>query len=249
MNLLILFHVQVLKTRFKVSGQDIQKLFIMRYGTRSSEENYLAVSGSSKFADIRLEDWTTQPSPSRSLYFGENGIKMEVDPERSETWRNAAAQPGFSKELDDLKRSWDGNGEAHEESDWWDTWKAVVALITGFGVATATVCLSVKGAITGAFVALKTPAFSLTAGYASAAVKAAFTAAGPAVLLGVLTAAVIYFVPWRKLCRWISEKARKIVDNGLWAWFAGWLDSFKSLLDRFLERMPGFAPRPAEFAY
>src|SRR4051794_33323232 len=119
--LFMLVHSSVQRMFFHVAGNDVDTLTIMRCCSGSAPRENLMVDGASTFADTRLDDW--QVNDDKSLYIGQHGISIRVDPTKSSIWAEARSQPWGdlpSHKFEELRSALNETEGLSSETEWWD---------------------------------------------------------------------------------------------------------------------------------
>ena len=224
---------------FSVRGENITDLKIVR--CNDGQEGNVTINGGSTFGGTRLDQW--QVNSERRLYIGEHGVQIRVeDPSVIPGWADAHKSPAtaaVSDRVKDLKTQLEKTEGASSSTwtEWWDKWNGPAAAAVGIATATTKYAFDLKGVVGGVAVrhTVSSPLFKSTTEVAAfgAKLSSVVTAAGPAVILGVASAAAVYFVPWERFFGWLGDSIKSIFKafSSLKEWFLGWWEEFKKWMD------------------
>lgn len=204
------------------------QLRVLRCAPRSDKQTLL-IEGSSTYHHVRLDRWQVHHHRKHELIIGhERGVRIKLTGfERDGHWARARKEYTAS-EREELRTYFDSLPK--EGSPQWDKVKGSVAAIVGIVVGTAKFGLSIKAAAGGFYTSYAYGLHALKFGAAGAKLSVTATAAGPAVLLGVTAAAMIYYVPWPTFFAWLKGVLSWLWDKicQLWGQFTSWLRSLFS---------------------
>ncbi|KAH7021458.1 uncharacterized protein B0I36DRAFT_367868 [Microdochium trichocladiopsis] len=179
----------------------------------------LFLDGASTFGGVRLDQWGMAHGQHK-VYLGENvKIRPELD------MLEKSLRTAWNQRANGMREHFNTMRNTNMLGEWWKEWRGPVAGLLGacvtttkLGVAFSTTTITVSGSY----------GFGLLAGSASySTTTAVATAAGPALLLGAATAAMVYFVPWEDLLGCFQS-----CFGSFWDWL---MDLISGIRERFVQ--------------
>lgn len=189
--------------------------------------NYLFVNGSSTLAGMRLDEWGTKRSQSRLLkkhavLLGKH-VKIRVDPNMHPGWAKSAGDVSDS-ERDRLRRHVKTVQDFSKGGATLRDCRAAISAIAGVAVGTTKLIVGLKGMAGGVAFQMHTPLWGVKVAAFGLKASAVASVAGPAILLGAATAALVYIITWDSFWDWFKGFVARLwqmtVD------FLGWLCSW-----------------------
>ncbi|KAH0592130.1 hypothetical protein MHUMG1_10082 [Metarhizium humberi] len=245
--LTLLFSPVVDEISFHVPSH-FKQLKILRCVKRS-DGGKLLVHGSSTYNDVRLDKWQAHKHGRHELLVGyKHGVRIKIaDIVNLPNWSRCRGEFGDS-EKSQLRQHFE---TLSKDSDWHKV-RGPVAAILGIVVGTAKFTVALGGAVGGIHVKYAFGLHALEIGAGGAKFTVVATAAGPAVALGVLAAAAVYFVPWEHLFDWLRGAVSCVWDKAceIWEKFKDWvLCLFTNTSPRKPRQVHGGIPRAGRFAH
>ncbi|OTA98948.1 hypothetical protein M426DRAFT_325553 [Hypoxylon sp. CI-4A] len=223
-----------------------EKLKVLRCAPKN-DGGSLLIDGSSTYHSIRVSRWEANRHKEHTLIVGhQRGVRIKlatVAPDTSWTRITRPHEEYSPTEQDELlqlfqKLSGDiGFSEI----------KTVIATIMGLVVGPKEFNMGMKAAADGIHVKYAFGVRAAQLGMAGAKIHSIATAAGPAIILGVSAAALVYFIPWEVVFEYL-----KIGLSWIWDKICKLWEKFKSWVRQVFVGPPGTAqspmPKPMAFS-
>ncbi|KAI1206700.1 uncharacterized protein F4807DRAFT_220775 [Annulohypoxylon truncatum] len=220
------------------------KLKVLRCASKR-DKGKLLIDGSSTYHHIRLDKWEAHRHKYHTLILGyQRGVRIKLASIAPNTpWsRIVRNHEDFKQtEVDEILQLFEKLAGTNGQ---WDEIKGTVAAILSLVIGTYKSVMGMKAGEGGIDVRY---AFGITAaelGVVSTKLAPIATAAGPAVALGVVAAAAVYFIPWDMLFDYLKSGLSWIWDKicKLWEKFKCWV---RSLFTGASETPPDTMPKRA----
>ncbi|KAF1954909.1 hypothetical protein CC80DRAFT_448626 [Byssothecium circinans] len=191
--------------------------------------NPLFIDGASTFHLERLDEWESIRHKEK-LFLGPNvAIRVGLSGShwggsfRSSDTASAAQKERIFQYLHCLARD-------PMDDSWWQRFKGLIACIVGVLVGVGKFVTGMKVSASGMFVSFKFGSVSLQAGTATVNASAVISAVGPPILLGGLTAAAVYFIPWGEFFSFLKGVMSWLWEGikNLWSMIRDWVEGMFS---------------------
>ncbi|OTA62650.1 hypothetical protein K449DRAFT_422176 [Hypoxylon sp. EC38] len=223
-----------------------ERLKVLRCASKR-DKGRLLIDGSSTYHNVRLDKWEAHRHKNHTLILGfQRGVRIKLAGITPNTpWaRIVRAREDFtSSEQDDLLSQFEKLAHNSE----WEEIKGTVAAIMTLVVGTYKSVTGMKTELGGIDVKY---AFGLSAaelGMAGAKITSVATAAGPAIVLGVVAAAAVYFIPWDVVFDYLKTGLSWLWDKicKLWERFKCWVQNL--FTEASTEHSQDYMHRPMAF--
>ncbi|KAI1439838.1 hypothetical protein F5Y02DRAFT_404585 [Annulohypoxylon stygium] len=223
------------------------KLKVLRCASKR-DKGKLLIDGSSTYHHVRLDKWEAHRHKYHTLILGyQRGVRIKLASIAPNTpWsRIVRNHDDYSSiEVDEILQLFEKLAGTNGQ---WDEIKGTVAAILSLVIGTYKSVMGMKAGEGGIDVRY---AFGITAaelGVVSTKLAPIATAAGPAVALGVVAAAAVYFIPWDMLFDYLKSGLSWIWDKicKLWEKFKCWV---RSLFTGASETPQDSVPRAMTFS-
>ncbi|KAG8165968.1 hypothetical protein KVR01_004520 [Diaporthe batatas] len=208
---------EVSEIDFNVNPRRISSLFIRRCNNKQTSGDMLLINGSATFHNTHLDAWSARPHRGK-LYLGKR-VYIKVRPNQIPSW--AGSTDGLSTaERDRILSYIRSMNETRMEGTWWEQWRGYIAGILAVAVARTKLNAGLSATAKGLFFL----GAGGKAAFWNAGLKAFGSAAGPAILLGSVVGAAVYFIPWTDILSWLAGKARSFETwiSEVWAKLHNW---------------------------
>ncbi|XDG07497.1 hypothetical protein ABKA04_007112 [Annulohypoxylon sp. FPYF3050] len=223
------------------------KLKVLRCASKR-DKGKLLIDGSSTYHHVRLDKWEAHRHKYHTLILGyQRGVRIKLASIAPNTpWSRIVRNHDdySSTEVDEILQLFEKLAGTNGQ---WDEIKGTVAAILSLVIGTYKSVMGMKAGEGGIDVRY---AFGITAaelGVVSTKLAPIATAAGPAVALGVVAAAAVYFIPWDMLFDYLKSGLSWIWDKicKLWEKFKCWV---RSLFTGASETPQDSVPRAMTFS-